>query len=171
MPGPPPKPTALKRIQGNPGKRKLNDGPAYSGAPACPDWLTHEAKDEWKRVTDDLASLDMLRKVDTASLAAYCQSYARWKQAEETIESEGQTIDEPITNKQGDVVGSKVKRHPAVSISKEALASMLRASALFGFDPSNRSRITVGGHPSEDPFEEFMKGMGADEPDLTHDES
>ena len=40
------KPTAVKKLEGNPGKRKLNSKepvPA-KGIPACPDWLMPEAK-------------------------------------------------------------------------------------------------------------------------------
>ena len=166
MPGPPPKPTALKKVQGNPGKRKLNKSePQFAGAPKCPAWLTSTAKKEWKRVVTDLAALDMLRSVDSAALAAYCQSYARWQSAEAIVDREGQTVQEPIINKSGAVVGHKTKRHPATTIAKDALTSMLRASALFGFDPSSRSRISMGEPSQVDPFEQFMQGLGANEPD------
>src|SRR3979411_433277 len=131
MPGPAPKPTQLKLLQGNPGKRKLNPTePKFAGTPACPTWLTKAAKAEWKRVVAELSALDMLRSVDSAALAAYCQSYARWRSAEEIVDKEGQTVNEPVLNKMGEVVGYKTKRHPATTIAKDALASMLRASAL-----------------------------------------
>ena len=122
MPGPAPKPTALKLVQGNPGKRKLNRSePKFAGAPVRPTWLTKAAKAEWKRVVAELAALDMIRSVDSAALAAYCQSYARWRSAEEIVDAEGQTVQEPVTNKAGEVVGYKVKRHPATTIAKDAL--------------------------------------------------
>jgi P27 family predicted phage terminase small subunit len=164
MPGPVPKPLRLKQLEGNPGKRRLNKNePQFSGLPTCPDWLTPLAKIEWDSVVAEMASLDMLRKVDSASLAAYCQSYARWRSAELIVEQEGQTIQEPMTNRAGEVVGYKVKRHPATAISKDALASMHKASALFGFDPSSRSRLSVGDQMPVDPFTAFMEEIGADE--------
>ena len=84
MPGPAPKPTALKLVQGNPGKRALNKSePKFGGTPKCPDWLTPDAKAEWKRVVKELSALDMLRGVDSSALAAYCQNYSRWKSAEQ----------------------------------------------------------------------------------------
>jgi hypothetical protein len=53
-------PGLLKRIQGNPGKRKLNSHePAFSGFPRCPVWLTDVAKSEWNRIIAELAALDM----------------------------------------------------------------------------------------------------------------
>ncbi len=164
MPGPSPKPTELKKLQGNPGKRALNKRePKFSGVPVCPEWLTPSAKTEWDRVVKELAALDMLKAVDSSALAAYCQSYARWQSAERQIDCDGQTVMEPITNKAGEVVGHKIKRHPSVSIAKDALAQMLRASALFGFDPSSRSRLSVGEPTAADPFADFMRGIGANE--------
>ena len=165
MPGPNPKPTALKRIQGNPGKRKLNEyEPNYVGTPGCPAWLNEAAKTEWNRIVTDLEALNMLRSVDSSALAAYCQSYSRWSAAEQIIDKEGQTVKEPIVSNAGKVVGHKIRRHPAVGIAKDALASMLRASALFGFDPSSRSRIHLTEPTQIDPFAQFMAGIGADEP-------
>ena len=164
MPGPAPLPTAVKALRGNPGKRPLNkQEPKFTGTPICPEWLTKVAKQEWDRVVKELASLDMLRAVDSAALAAYCVSYARWQSAEAIVEKQGQTVSEPILSKTGKVLGQKIKRHPATSIAKEAMASMLRASSLFGFDPSSRSRINLGDGPIADPFTEFMESMVADE--------
>lgn len=50
MAGRKPKPTALKKLEGNPGKRKLNTKepiPA-KGMLNCPEWLLPEAKKEWE---------------------------------------------------------------------------------------------------------------------------
>jgi P27 family predicted phage terminase small subunit len=66
-------------------------------------------------------------------------------------------------SKAGEVVGYKAKRHPATTISKDALASMLRAASLFGFDPSSRSRLSIGEGPKEDDFAVFMKSIHPDE--------
>ena len=50
-PGPPPTPTNLKLLRGNPGKRKLNttepDPPP--AIPTCPSHLDKVAKREWRR--------------------------------------------------------------------------------------------------------------------------
>ena len=47
-----PKPTALKKLEGNPGKRPLNElepMPRVSML-RCPNWLEPEAKKEWRRL-------------------------------------------------------------------------------------------------------------------------
>lgn len=164
MPGPPPKPTALKKAQGNPGKRALNKSePSFGGPLDCPEWLLPLAKEEWTRVAEQLAALDMLQSVDRAALAAYCQAYARWMAAEQEVMEEGQTFKEPIKDKQNNVVGYKIRRHPATTIAKDERAAMLRASALFGFDPSSRSRLHSAPPEEVDEFSEFMKGSISDD--------
>ena len=45
MAGRKPKPTAVKKLEGNPGKRKLNtkEPVPAKGMPDCPEWLLPEA--------------------------------------------------------------------------------------------------------------------------------
>ena len=144
MAGRKPKPTAQKLLHGNPGKRPINKNePKFKGVPVCPDWLTANAKIEWARIVVELADIGLLKATDQSALSAYCQAYARWKSAEEIVDREGQTIKEPLTNKAGEIVGYKIKRHPATIIAKDERLSMLKAASLFGFDPSSRSRVQV----------------------------
>ena len=80
-----PKPTAIKELEGNPGKRKLNNKEPKpdKGMTVCSEWLLPEAKAEWKRLSEKLNQMGVLTKVDMAAFAAYCQSYARWKEVQE----------------------------------------------------------------------------------------
>ena len=73
-----PKPTALKRLDGNPGKRGYNHAePAPpEGCPDCPPHLSEPAREEWHRIAGTLHEMGVLTLVDRAALAAYCQSYA-----------------------------------------------------------------------------------------------
>ncbi len=77
MAGRKPKPTALKKLEGNPGKRKLNTKEPVpgKGMPDCPKWLLPEAKEEWKRLCQKLSEMGVLTEVDMAAFAAYCQRY------------------------------------------------------------------------------------------------
>jgi P27 family predicted phage terminase small subunit len=82
----PPTPTHLKLLRGNPGKRALPvDEPQPLIPPTCPDpptFLAGHAADEWWRVAPGLG---LLTRIDVACLGAYCQSYARWRTAEEAL--------------------------------------------------------------------------------------
>lgn len=77
MAGRKPKPTAVKKLEGNPGKRKLNtkEPNPGKGMPDCPTWLLPEAKTEWIRLSEKLNQMGVLTEIDRSAFAAYCQSY------------------------------------------------------------------------------------------------
>ena len=54
-----PKPTAMKELEGNPGKHPLNTSEPKPNkkAPACPKWLEPEAKKEWRRLAKQMEAM------------------------------------------------------------------------------------------------------------------
>lgn len=153
-----PKPTHLKVLQGNPGKRPLNknEPKPEPRAPYCPRWLSKRAKEEWKRIVPELEKLGLLTKIDMAALAGYCQAYARWREAEEILEREGLTMEH--TNKAG---ATNVSLHPAFFAAQKYLAQMKAFATEFGLTPSSRSRINLPEQKEEDEFEAFLRGQEA----------
>jgi P27 family predicted phage terminase small subunit len=148
--GPAPKPTELKRLAGNPGKRKLNEAePKPLGVPSCPAWLSREAKAEWRRVLPELVRLGIIGKVDGAALAGYCCAYATFRQAEEAIQTHGLTFE----------TGTGYRaQSPEVGIRSKALEQMMQYLSEFGMSPSSRSRIVTPPKPEpEDPMAEFLE--------------
>ena len=87
IPGAKPKPTALKLLEGNPGKRPTNKNEPRPKVfvPKPPAHLTDAALLEWKRVSEQLAMLGILTTLDRAVLAGYCQAYGRWSEAEQKL--------------------------------------------------------------------------------------
>lgn len=87
MRGRKPKPTEMKRLAGNPGKRPLtgNTPPAWAKAPRPPKHLGKAARAEWKRMLAELERLGIAASCDRAALALYCQVYQRWVTAEERL--------------------------------------------------------------------------------------
>ncbi len=86
-----PKPTRLKVLTGNPGKRPLNTNEPLPepAAPECPPELGPVARQEWDRIVGELAALRLLTELDRAALAVYCGSYAMWAEATDAIENMG----------------------------------------------------------------------------------
>jgi P27 family predicted phage terminase small subunit len=135
MQGRKPKPTELKRLAGNPGKRPLNDSePRFGGewSMRAPRHLSDDAKAEWKRVAPLLASAGVLTAVDRAALAGYCQAWARWIEAEKMIEEQGYVLATPSGYQQ---------QSPYVTIANKALELVKTFAVEFGMTPSSRSRI------------------------------
>jgi P27 family predicted phage terminase small subunit len=152
MRGPSPKPTALKLLAGNPGKRPLNESEPTppAGAPNCPRELSKEAKKEWKRIAPLLYDMGVLSTIDIAALAAYCECWSRWRDAERNIAKYGAVIKTPT--------GYPIQS-PYVSIATKAIEQMRRFLSEFGMTPASRSRISAGPPPltkpndSQDPLD------------------
>ena len=91
--------------------------------------------------------MGVLTEVDMAAFAAYCQSYARWKEAQEHIDSEGSTFE---TDK------GYQQQTPWVGIANTNQKLMLQAASEFGLTPSSRSRIVAGSAKGKE-LEDEMK--------------
>ena len=132
--GPAPKPTRLKALAGNPGKRPLNrhEPQPKAGLPRCPTQLSEEAKREWKRISKELERLGLLTVLDRAALSAYCQAWGRWIEAEERLRQHGVIVKSPN--------GFPVQS-PYLAVANRAMAQMGKLLVEFGLSPSSRSRI------------------------------
>ena len=71
-----PTPTAIKLLEGNPGKRPLNanEPKPEKKAPSCPKWLEPEAKTEWRRLAKQMEQIGILTQVEMAAFAGYSQA-------------------------------------------------------------------------------------------------
>jgi P27 family predicted phage terminase small subunit len=153
--GPSPKPTNLKVLQGNPGRRKLNENePVYEPCEELSDkppaYLSTYAKKEWKRIAPLLLRNGLLTEVDISALAAYCQSYHRWVEAEKLIRTHGYTT----TTDKGNII-----QRPEVGIANKAMDEMLKYAKEFGLTPSSRSALHIEKQEEvKDPLMEFIRG-------------
>jgi len=139
--GPPPKPTRLKQLAGNPGKRKLNkrEPKPRKEAPRCPAWLNPDAKRVWKDLVPKLKRMGILTEVDGGALAAYCQTFARWRKVEEFIAKHGEVY--PLKDQNGKI--KYMQQFPQVSIARNLLQLLKAYQQEFGLTPSARTRIEV----------------------------
>ena len=150
-----PKPTAIKRLTGNPGKRPLpQDEPQPDRTPPkCPAWLQPEARREWRRIVPELERLGLLTLIDRVALAAYCAAYAHWREAEEIMQTEGLTYE--TVNKAGETT---IVSRPEVGIAQKYMGLIRSFCSEFGLTPSSRGRMAVPGHmPDQDPLDQFLR--------------
>ena len=162
QPGPPPIPLIVHRLRGNPSKKKLPPGPEPALLPKCPEppsFLSRYACDEWWRVAPELWALGLLTVLDTGCLAAYCQTYARWREAEEALARmaarDEQTHALLIKTQAGDA-----RKNPLVRIAADAAADMVRYAGEFGLTAVARSRLAAGvyGQPGPSKFDGLLAG-------------
>lgn len=148
--GPPPKPTHLKVIAGNPGKYPLNkrEPQPRKAVPRCPDWLPEEARVEWRWMTRELKAMGLLSAVDKHALINYCQTWAQWRAAVAFVEKHGES--HPIRSEDGKI--RCFQQFPQVAIARNHLLVLRAYQQDFGMTPAARSRIQVGA-----PVEESEK--------------
>ena len=152
MRGRKPKPSIIRALEGNPGKRPLNDREPTppQGIPDCPNYLDDEARAEWFRTAKVLDDMGVLSTADRTALAAYCVVYSRWLKAEEQVKKFGSIVKSPEK-------GFPMKS-PYLSVADQALDAMLKLMVEFGLTPSSRSRIRVpAGGQAKDEFDAFLE--------------
>ena len=147
MRGRKPKPTRLKVLAGNPGRRPINKREPQFGnqMPAPPAHLDRLARQEWKRMCTLLESARILGEADRDALAAYCVVFTRWAQAERDIKKHGPVIK----------VGGSIQLSPYLTVANRCLEQMLRFWAEFGLTPTSRTRIIAS--PASEDYEEKRK--------------
>jgi P27 family predicted phage terminase small subunit len=151
MRGRKPKPTVLKLLDGNPGKRRLNDREptAPGGIPEPPDWLDDGARSEWFVITKLLHDMGILSLADHATAEAYCTLYSRWVQSEAQVRKSGTVVKSP---------NGYPMMSPYLIVANQALEGMRKLLVELGLTPSSRSRIRVpGSGEAMDEFERFLE--------------
>lgn len=155
MRGRKPKSTAQKVLEGNPGRRPLNEDEPIVEAPGhdFQEPPTEIAKDavaasEWRRLIPLLMRARQITKAERGSLIALCREWSRYIEAGEKVATHGMVVKTPngypIVN-------------PYLSIGNKSLVHCTKLWAELGLTPSSRSRVSrvEGGGGPDDPFAEF----------------
>lgn len=100
--------------------------------PRCPAHLTRAAAVEWRRVARALSDAGVLTTFDRAALAAYCQAYGRWVEAEERLRDTPMLVRTP---------SGHVQQSPLLGIVHKQLELMGRYMVELGMTPAARSRV------------------------------
>jgi len=135
-------PTALRILTGNPSGQKLPDAePQHEEL--CedtppPEYLTGVAREEWLHVVPLLAKSGVLMTTDERTVAAYCNAWAHYLEAQERLTKDG--FVQVFVNKLGMPhaqmsVGCKA----ALEWSKELRHCMNE----LGLTPASRSKVVV----------------------------
>jgi P27 family predicted phage terminase small subunit len=153
----------------NPGRRPLNDNEPTpdEGIPDMPPGLSLAAQQEWHRIIPILQKMRVLTVAYSASVAGYCQAYARWLDAEADISEHGSIIEEPIIrrhrNEEDEIVGYKRKKNPAVAIANESMKIMRAFLSDFGLSPASLSKVSRNAEEEQGLEDLLSKGDPSEE--------
>ncbi|MBL1219127.1 MAG: phage terminase small subunit P27 family [Planctomycetes bacterium] len=145
--GPPPTPTHLLRLRGSwRGEANRNEPEPERGVPECPDWVSEYAKAAWEQLVPLLHDMGVLYLIDGHALVVLCQTWGRWRKAEEFINEHGESY--PVRDDNGRV--KYLKKFPQVTVAQDCARILNRFFGEFGLTPSARSRIDVSTGASSD---------------------
>lgn len=149
MRGRKPKPTAIKQLEGNPGKRAINNKEPKPEVviPECPTHLTGVARTEWKRASEKLYKLGVITEIDLGSFAAYCTAWETYVKACNILKKQKEVM---ISDEGG------LYQNPWVAIRNKAMEQILKFSAEFGMTPSSRTRLKVDTPTEEDEMKSML---------------
>jgi P27 family predicted phage terminase small subunit len=146
--GPSPKPTALKKAEGNPGKRKLNEREPQPvpGVPQCPDHLDAVAKKEWARLSEVLLAMKVLTEADYIALGNLCQAYSTLIDAQKHLNKGGILFKTP---------NGYIQQNPLLGIIRNQMHIVNGLLREFGLTPSSRTRLVA--EKEDDGYDELME--------------
>jgi len=134
--GPAPKPTVLKRQEGNPGRRPLNDREPQPAkvTPTMPEHLDEDARREWRRLVRILRRMRVLTEADGIALGTLCQAQSTLAKAQIQITRTGLVVKTP---------NGFVQQNPLLKVVNQQSEIVIRHFREFGLTPASRSRLTA----------------------------
>ena len=141
-----PKPTALKLLRGNPGKRRLNERePAPpKGDVIRPAHLGPLVTGIWDDLAPGCVAMGTLTVVDVAAFVTLCELQATFNAAarEKAREDFSPFLHTTMVDSAGNE-HQNVKEHPALSLERKTAAALRPYYEKFGLEPVGRARISV----------------------------
>jgi len=167
MRGRKPKPISRQIAEGDPrqrGKHKLEEREAKQvkaarGFPPCPRHLHGRARAAWNFWVKELSEMKLDCRPDAMMLEGACVNYARAVQSD-IILRYGCQVSEPILDSNGEVVGEKIRNHPAVAVSNACWRNVRAFCSEFGLSPVSRTRLPID-KSKEDDEDDLMKLLSA----------
>jgi P27 family predicted phage terminase small subunit len=144
------KPTHLKLVEGNPGKRAINKNePKPTGNLVDPpEWLSPSQKEGWKYAIES-APFGLLKRLDSSVLAIWVVAEDLHRQATEKLNSGALLIKTP---------NGMPTQSPFVSIVNKQAQVMMKAASEMGFTPASRTRIQLEDASQDDENERDFYG-------------
>lgn len=140
--GRPPKPTPLRLLHGNPGKRAIPpETPPSPGPTRPPPGLSPPAAAVWERLAPELVAKKLLAPRYVDSFAVLCESVIAWQRAAALLAAAG-----PVVQRDGMLVSNPASREFA------RFAYLVRAGAVeFGLTPASLTAMSRANETPEAP--------------------
>ena len=149
--GPRKKPTALKVLEGNPGKRKLNRNEPKPSKENVrpPEWLTDGGRAMWDMYSTSLMNCGLLTDPDCIIFGAFCSDADMLAKMYNELKDKEKFIGKSV---------NKIIANPLLLEVDRVMNRMLAISKRFGLTPSDRAEIFTAatGEVNSNPIVEMI---------------
>jgi phage terminase small subunit len=156
--GPAPQPTKIRILNGNPGRHPLPKNEPQYGAcvPDRPAGMSPAGKKVWVGLVEEMAAVQVLRRVDALALAQLCEDQALLNEANEGLRKMLGHVKASAKQAGKDIPGNALvmlmqdtKGRRMMSSIRELANAVVLQRREFGLTPASNSRVathgTVGG--------------------------
>ena len=149
MAGRKPKPSHLKLLAGNPGKRKINDREPRPRRtiPRAPTKMSRDERAAWNSFAPVLDRMGVLTEADKARLVLLCEAFADYRRARAVIDSAGPTYS--TLTPTGDTM---YRPRPEYAQMIDAWKRVAISLSEFGLTPAARSKIRTNLPDADDAW-------------------
>lgn len=116
----------------------------------APDWLSADAKEEWRETLPLLAQRRIMTEADLGTFANFCIAMGTVREMEREIQKLGYVQKVYKVDKDGNALLISTRKNPAVSIQSDAMTRARLLAAELGCTPVSRSRPTIEDNDGED---------------------
>lgn len=132
--GRPKKLDSVKRLEGNPGGRPLNENaPIPGGHPLRPAYVVGYAAEVWDQIVGSMPA-DVYSTTDSIVLATFCIAADQFRTATEELKRDGFTVE---------ARDGAVRAHPAALTQSRAIQTIAMLGARLGLDPVSRASMRM----------------------------
>ena len=136
------KPAAIRKLEGNPGKRPISEDMAAVGHPVVPTHLTPEQLDRWQDIVSSLP-VELLSRADVQVIERMAIAWATFRQTTILINQSGLLTrgqrGEPVYN-------------PLMRVRSAATEEMQQCGMALGLSPLARTRLVAPESEAVDPL-------------------
>jgi phage terminase small subunit len=170
--GRPPKPTAIKELHGNPGRRPLNDKEPKMepGEPERPRFLRNKGARRWfRQYAERLVNARVVTKNDSASLGLLAHFLGWYEEAAEDLNVRGPVLTGTRTLQDGSTVDYEYPS-PYWKLLMDSANMIDKFGSKLGYSPIDRQHLKIeAGEPPVDAMQMLVDGAKKVEPILIPD--
>lgn len=153
----PPKPTALKQIEGTYRKDRAVSNevqPTIEVNLTAPADLNEWGAKYWADIMSEYGKIGLVTKVDVGALHSLCYWFGLMNEAADIVSAKGLEVEVEKVTPKGESY-TVTETNPMIAVADKAFKNYLAMCREFGLTPASRTRISAPDQSENDKFAKF----------------